>query len=99
MESKNWQINNNRLEKEWKFPDFKTAVEFINRVAAKAKQLNHHPDISLHDYKFLKISLFSHDQNKITDKDYRLARMIDDIKIEEWRLKNEEKKKKEDLKT
>ena len=45
-----------------------------------AEKMNHHPDLFIHSYKKLKITLFTHSENKITDKDYDLAKKIDEIK-------------------
>src|SRR5215469_16184574 len=45
---KNWSvINNHHIEKEFKFPDFKAALAFTNKVGAIAEQQGHHPDIQL----------------------------------------------------
>jgi len=41
--------------------------------------MDHHPDIFIHSYKKVKIYLFTHSENKITEKDYLLARKIDEL--------------------
>jgi 4a-hydroxytetrahydrobiopterin dehydratase len=78
MENK-WKVKDNLLVKEFEFKDFKKAIEFVNYVAEIAEQENHHPDILIYSYKKVKISLFTHSENKITDKDYYLAEKIDKI--------------------
>src|SRR5207247_10952132 len=40
-------INNHHIEKEFRFPDFKTALDFTNRIGAVAEEQGHHPDICL----------------------------------------------------
>jgi 4a-hydroxytetrahydrobiopterin dehydratase len=73
-----WQEENNALVRTFTFPDFRTALEFVNKIGAAAERLNHHPDIQLSWGKVV-ITLTSHDQGKITDKDRELAAAIDNI--------------------
>lgn len=54
-------------------------MDFINTIAPLAEAANHHPDILLHGYKNVRISMFTHSKNAITDKDYDLAKQIDKI--------------------
>jgi len=76
----NWSINNDRLERSFRFKDFKEAISFINDVAELAEKLNHHPTIFLHSYKIVDISLTTADEgNIITEKDYELAKLIDEL--------------------
>jgi 4a-hydroxytetrahydrobiopterin dehydratase len=74
-----WEIKNKKLTKEFTLKNFIEAVAFINRVTPLAENMNHHPDILLHSYKKVKITLFTHDKNKITEKDHKLAKEIDEI--------------------
>ena len=64
------------LIKEFKFDDFMQALAFVNKVGALAENANHHPDIFL-SWGKVKISLKTHSENKITEKDYALAKDID----------------------
>ena len=76
----NWKNNNNRLEKEFSFSNFKAALSFVNKVAEIAENLNHHPDIKLYNYKNVCISSTTHDLgNVITKKDEILAKEIDKL--------------------
>jgi len=68
------------LVKEFSFPDFKTALTFVNKVGELAEAANHHPDINLSWGKVL-ISLSTHDEGGITEKDRRLAKDIDGIEV------------------
>ena len=79
MDKQLWTAINNTLVKEFEFADFKSAVDFINRVAVVAKKQNHHQDIFLHSYKRVKITLSTHSENKVTEKDYKLAELIDKL--------------------
>ena len=78
----NWSIENNKMERSFRFKDFNEAINFINDVAKLAEKQNHHPTIFLHSYKIVDIGLTTADQgNIITDKDYELAKLIDEILI------------------
>lgn len=59
--------------------DFSDVVDAVNRIALAAEKLNHHPDLTIFDYNKLKIEITTHDQRKLTSKDYRLAQKIEEI--------------------
>lgn len=76
-----WKTNNEQLEREFTFSDFKQALQFVNKVGELAEEMDHHPDILLFAYKKVKITLTTHSERKITELDYGLAEKIDQIKI------------------
>ena len=76
---KQWVKEKDQLSKEFSFKDFKEAVNFVNKVAQLAEQNNHHPDILLYGYKNVRLTLSTHTEGKVTDKDYKLADQIDNI--------------------
>jgi 4a-hydroxytetrahydrobiopterin dehydratase len=59
--------------------DFAEAIQLINRVALIAESENHHPDIFLHGYKNLTVSLTTHSARGLTEKDFVVAAKIDRI--------------------
>jgi len=70
--------DNNALKALFEFGDFLEAIDFVNQVADVAIQLEHHPDILLHDFKNVTITSSTHDKgNTITDKDKELAQQIE----------------------
>ena len=71
-----WHVVDNHLECEFTFPDFASALAFTNRVGALAEAANHHPDIYLAWGK-VRLTLWTHTANGITQKDHDLAREID----------------------
>ena len=77
MES--WKTNNYKLSKTIKFSNFREAVAFINQLTEEAEAMNHHPDISLYGYRYLKIDLFTHQKNAITHLDHQLSEKIDEL--------------------
>lgn len=74
-----WKIEGKSLVKEFEFKDFSDAINFVNKVFPLAEEADHHPDILIHSYNKVKIFLFTHSENKITEKDYSLSRNIDSI--------------------
>ena len=63
------------IARTWRFADFKTAMIFVNGVAALAEQAEHHPDIAVH-YNEVTLRLWSHDAGGLTRRDVDLARRI-----------------------
>lgn len=76
-----WKTVNNQLEREFTFSDFKQALQFVNKAGELAEEMDHHPDITLFEYKKVKITLTTHSKGKITELDYGLAGKIDQINI------------------
>jgi len=75
----NWKIKGKMLVKEFEFTNFSEAVTFVNKILPLAEKANHHPDLLIHSYKKVKIMIYTHTENKITDKDYSLAKKIDGL--------------------
>ena len=57
--------------------DFAAAIAFVNRVAEAAEAANHHPDILVHGWNKVRLTLSTHSQGGLTDADFALAREID----------------------
>lgn len=74
-----WKIEGSGLIKEFTFKNFVESVDFANSIVPIAEEMDHHPDLLIHSYKKVKVILFTHSENKITQKDYTLAEKIDNI--------------------
>jgi 4a-hydroxytetrahydrobiopterin dehydratase len=59
--------------------DFLEAVGLINAIAPIAERLEHHPDFHLEQWNKLRITTYSHDVGKLTKRDERLARAINEV--------------------
>jgi 4a-hydroxytetrahydrobiopterin dehydratase len=71
--------NNTKLSKEYKFSDFASALEFVNKVGDIAETLGHHPEIYLTWGRVI-VESCTHDQgNKVTDKDMELMKKIEQV--------------------
>ena len=72
-----WEREGDEIVREWRFEDFVEAVEFVNRVAEEAEDANHHPDIWLHGWNKVKLSLTNHSAGGLTDTDFQMASRFD----------------------
>jgi 4a-hydroxytetrahydrobiopterin dehydratase len=73
----NWKVvNNHHIEREFKFPDFKTALDFTNKVGAIAEEQGHHPDIFLAWGK-VGVKVWTHKIDGLTESDFIMAAKID----------------------
>ncbi len=73
----NWSvINEHHLHREYRFPDFKQALDFVNRVGAVAEEQGHHPDMLLAWGK-VEVTLWTHKINGLTEGDFIMAAKID----------------------
>jgi 4a-hydroxytetrahydrobiopterin dehydratase len=73
-----WQRNGTAIQRVFRFPDFKAAMQFVNKVAEAAEQANHHPDIDIR-YNTITMTLVSHDSGRVTQRDVRMAGTINKI--------------------
>ena len=69
-------IEDHHIAKTFKFPDFKKALEFVNRVGELAEEQGHHPDIFL-AWGRVQITIWTHIINGLTESDFILAAKID----------------------
>lgn len=73
-----WELQENKLiNREFKFKDFKEAVEFVNKVAKIAEEEGHHPDIKLFNYNQVKITLSTHAIGGLSENDFIVAYQVD----------------------
>ena len=73
----NLEDNGRLIIKNFKFEDFKEAVDFINKVSEIAETEKHHPDIKIYDYNNVEIRLTTHSAGGLTEKDFKVAFEID----------------------
>ena len=72
-----WEtVDASRLEKHFKFPDFRSALAFVNRIGEIAEAEGHHPDIVL-GWGKVAVTLWTHAAGGLTENDFILAAKID----------------------
>jgi len=72
-----WRREGQSLVRDLKLTDFKEAIAFVNRVADAAEEANHHPDILVHGWNQVRLTLSTHSAGGITENDLALAARID----------------------
>ena len=75
---KGWQRQGKAIQRVFEFPDFKAAMQFVNKIADAAEQANHHPDIDIR-YNKVTTALISHDSGGVTQRDIKMAKRINEI--------------------
>lgn len=74
-----WKIADEKfVTKRFRFQDFLTGVQFVNRVAEYAEDIQHHPFISI-DYKMVTIKLTSWEAGGLTELDLECAQRYDEL--------------------
>jgi len=73
-----WSIQNEKLHRDYRFPDFAHAFGFMAAAAVEIEKRNHHPEW-LNVYNRVTVDLTTHDSNGITQKDLDLARLLEGI--------------------
>jgi 4a-hydroxytetrahydrobiopterin dehydratase len=73
-----WTVGDGKLVKAYSFPNFVTAVAFVDRLTIIAEAQNHHPDLFV-GWGNVTVHLWSHDVGGITARDFRLAAAFDQL--------------------
>ena len=72
-----WRQEGESLVRDYEFEDFAAAMAFVNRVAGAAEEADHHPDILVHGWNRVRLTLTTHSAGALTDNDHALAKRID----------------------
>ena len=73
-----WRYEKGELFKQFKFATFMDAIAFIDRIAERADELDHHPDLENH-YNRVRVALHTWAEDAVTDKDVALAHQIETV--------------------
>ena len=72
-----WRVvDEHHLEREYSFPDFVTALAFVNRIGALAEEEAHHPDILL-AWGRVKVTVWTHTIDGLSANDFIYAAKCD----------------------
>jgi 4a-hydroxytetrahydrobiopterin dehydratase len=74
-----WEREGDAIVRDWTFADFAEAMAWVNRVADLAESANHHPDILVHGWNKVRLTLSTHSVGGLTQGDLDMARRIDDL--------------------
>ena len=79
LEGGEWRREGDAIVRDWRFADFAAAIAFVERVAEVAEAANHHPDILVHGWNKVRLTLSTHSEGGITAADLALARRLDGL--------------------
>jgi 4a-hydroxytetrahydrobiopterin dehydratase len=75
-----WQIEDGKeLRKEYRFPDFRQALDFVNRLGEAAESEGHHPDLYL-TWGKVEVRLSTHSIGGLSESDFTLAAKADQVR-------------------
>ena len=72
-----WEREGDEIVREWRFENFAEAIAFVDKVAELAEEANHHPDIFVHGWNKVKLSLTNPAAGGLTDVDFEMAIRFD----------------------
>ena len=78
LELPEWRFENESLIKEFKFEDYMASITFVNRLAEKAEEHNHHPDLEIGWCRVV-VTFTSHDSGGVTDLDIIMVKITEDL--------------------
>lgn len=73
-----WVVKNSKLHRSFEFKNFVEAFAFMTEIALQAEKMEHHPEW-FNVYNKVTIDLMTHDVSGISDRDIKLAKMINSI--------------------
>lgn len=71
-------VDGHHLRREFRFRNFREALDFVNRVGELAEEQGHHPDINL-SWGRVGVEIFTHKINGLTESDFILAAKVDEL--------------------
>ncbi len=73
-----WTGSTDKLHRSIEFADFPTAVEFVNRIAPRCEELDHHPNLAVR-WRWVDVELATHSAGGVTELDLTLAEIVDEV--------------------
>ncbi len=68
-----WSVENGKLARDVKVKNFKEALALVNRLGDLAEQENHHPDICIHSWNHVRLELYTHTVQGLSENDFIMA--------------------------
>ena len=79
LQGMEWRREGDAIVRDLQLGDFAGAMAFVNAVAGLAEAANHHPDILIHGWNKVRLTLSTHSAGGLTQSDLDLARGIDGL--------------------
>jgi 4a-hydroxytetrahydrobiopterin dehydratase len=77
LEGGEWTREGDSIVRDLKLEDFAAAIALVDSVAAEAERRDHHPDILVHGWNNVRLTISTHSEGGVTDADIALAEAID----------------------
>lgn len=77
LEGRDWRLEDDTIVRDLELDGFSAAIAMVNAIAALAEEANHHPDLLVHGYKHLRVTLSTHSEGGVTENDLAMAQRID----------------------
>ncbi len=77
LQDSSWRREGDSIVRDLQLADFAAAIALVDRVAEAAEAANHHPDILVHGFNKLRLTLSTHSEGGLTDADFALAARLD----------------------
>ena len=75
-----WRLEGNAIVLDRTFRDFRSALRWVDEVGELAEREGHHPDLLLHGYKNVRVTLSTHAVGGLTENDFILAAKVDRVR-------------------
>jgi 4a-hydroxytetrahydrobiopterin dehydratase len=79
IEGSDWRRDGDAIVRDLEFADFAAAMDYVNRVAEAAEEANHHPDILVHGWNRVRLTLSTHSVGGLTAADLRMRERLDAV--------------------
>jgi 4a-hydroxytetrahydrobiopterin dehydratase len=77
LKTSEWRREGDAIARDFEFADFAEAMGFVNAVAGIAEDRNHHPDILVHGWNKVRLTVTNHSEGGLTEADFGLAHAVD----------------------
>jgi 4a-hydroxytetrahydrobiopterin dehydratase len=78
LQGSEWRRDGGAIVRDFELANFIAAIELVQRVAEQAEAANHHPDILVHGWNKVRLTLSTHSEGGLTQADFELAARIDE---------------------
>jgi 4a-hydroxytetrahydrobiopterin dehydratase len=79
LQDSEWRREGEEIVRDIELKDFGAAMALANRIAEVAERRNHHPDILIHSWNQVRLSLTNHSAGGLTETDFEVARDFDEV--------------------
>ena len=73
-----WEYKDNKIYKSYHFDSYMDGINFVNILAKKAEELNHHPDLII-GWREVSVSFTSHDKGGVTSACLKMAKTVEEL--------------------